>query len=60
MLGILPDRSGANASGSVIGIPGEHFFSESQNRAGEQGAALRGISDPMLCENRRFPQYALG
>ena len=31
----LPDRSGANASGSVTGVPGEHLFSARRNRAGE-------------------------
>ena len=35
MLSILPDRSGANASGSVTGVPGEHLFSARRNRAGE-------------------------
>ena len=35
MLGTSPDRSGANASGIVIGVPGEHLFSARRNRAGE-------------------------
>jgi len=35
MLSILPDRSGANASGSVTGVPGEHLFSARQDRAVE-------------------------
>ena len=35
MLGTSPDRSGANASGIVIGVPGEHLFSARRNPAGE-------------------------
>ena len=35
MLGTSPNRSGANASGIVIGVPGEHLFLARRNRAGE-------------------------
>ena len=35
MLSTSPGRSGANAPGGGIGIPGEHLFSARQNRAGE-------------------------
>ena len=35
MLSTFPDRSGANASGNVIGIPGEHLFLARRTRSDE-------------------------
>ena len=42
--GTFPDRAGANASGNVIGVPGEHLFSAERDRAVERFFRPRGAT----------------
>jgi len=60
----VPDGTGANASGIVLGIPVVHVFSARRDRAVEHfcrpPVAARRCVQLVICTRRRYCNYIVG